>query len=189
MNIYLLISDTLCIGSIIEPIGTNDFKPVIGKWNMTTGEIIPMKYEHPDIKKKRISFGVSMENGIYVECYNYHDLITICDLNGNLKYNIYGPGWENKHARIDYYSRPVFCGDKLLVLYTGDEEDINKSQNGKSSLPSKFLVFDLNGYYIKTIDTGYRIDFSVCYDKENNRIIMGMDDDIQFGYLDLNGLI
>ena len=25
-----------------------------------------------------------------------------------------------------------------------------------------------------------------CYDKENNRIIMCMNDDIQFGYLDLD---
>ena len=28
-----------------------------------------------------------------------------------------------------------------------------------------------------------------CYDKDNNRIIMNLDDEIQFAYLDLEGLL
>lgn len=56
---------------------------------MSTGEIIPMKYSgHPELKRKRVSFAVSVENGIYVECYWYNDLMSICNLNGNLLYNI-----------------------------------------------------------------------------------------------------
>lgn len=187
---YQYINDTLCIGRIIEPIGNSDFKPSVAKWNMTTGEIKLMKYEHPEIEKKRISFAVSMAQGIYVECYSYHDLMTICDLNGDLKYNIYGSNWNNRKSnKISYYGNVAFCGDKIWVTYSG-EDTFSKDPNGriKSNNPTMFLVFDINGDYIQTLETGYNITH-FCYDKEKNRIIMSLNDEIQFAYLDLDGLI
>jgi hypothetical protein len=72
------------VGLIIDPKGYSDFNPSVAKWNMTTGEIAVMKYGHPDVVKKRISFAVSMKHGIYVECYSNHDLMTICNLDGEL---------------------------------------------------------------------------------------------------------
>lgn len=186
---YLYVNDSLSIGLIIEPIGTNDFKSSVAKWNMNTGEIVLMKYEHPDIKKKRISFTASIENRVYVECHTYHDLMTICSLNGDLKYNIYGPNWNSEKGRDSYYRGVAFCKDKILVSYSG-EETFSKDTNSGMRLnnPTKFLVFDLNGNYIKTLETGYQI-YEYCYDKDNNRIIMILDDEIQFAYLDLDGII
>ena len=43
---YLYLNDTLCIARIIEPIGNNDYKPSVARWNMATGEINPMPYEY-----------------------------------------------------------------------------------------------------------------------------------------------
>ena len=42
----------------------------------------------------------------------------------------------------------------------------------------------LDGNYLKTLETGYKIA-RFCYDRDNNRILLSMDDDIQFGYLDM----
>ncbi len=54
--------------------------------------------------------------------------------------------------------------------------------------PTKLLLFDLKGNHIKTLDIGYRIsDF--CHDKKNNNIIFCFDDVIQFGYLNLDGIL
>ncbi|MDR3252992.1 MAG: 6-bladed beta-propeller, partial [Tannerella sp.] len=103
---YQYINDTLSIGIILEPpVGNYGFKQYVGKWNMTTGEITPMKYEHPDIYRKRIVFDASIKEGIYVECYIYQNLMTICDLNGELKYNIYGSNWDGngRTRRIHHY--------------------------------------------------------------------------------------
>ena len=47
---YLYLNDTLCIARIIEPIGNSDYRPSVARWNMTTEEIVPMKYEYPDLK-------------------------------------------------------------------------------------------------------------------------------------------
>jgi hypothetical protein len=156
----------------------------MGKWNMNTGDIEKMKYEHPDIKKKRITFALNTEYNIYVECYQYHDLMTICDIEGNLKYNIYGPGWNiSSKNRILYYGNVVFCKNRIVASFSG------KNANTPDRFATKLLVFDLDGYYLKTLETGYLIP-DYCYDAENNRIILNLDDEIlQFAYLDLNGIM
>ena len=114
---------------------------------------------------------------------NWDDLMTICDFNGNLKCNIYGPKWVNEITQTQHYSLGVeFCGDKILALYSGGDHRTD------AYYPTEFLVFDLNGNYLKTLETGYMItDF--CYDKENNRLIINLNDEIQFAYLDLEGII
>lgn len=186
---YQYINDTLSIGLIIEPTGNSGFNQSLAKWNMNTGEIKPMPYLHPEIEKKRICFAASMSQKIYVECYLYHDLMTICSLDGELKYNIYGPNWANQESKNSYYNGVAICNGRIIASYSGEETFVkNKMRGIKSNHPTKLLVFDLNGEYIQTLETGYQIaDF--CYDKDNNRIIMSLDDDIQFAYLDLNGLI
>lgn len=179
---YQYISDTLCIGRVIKPIGTNNFKPYIAKWNMATGEIELMKYEHPDIKKVRFTSTVSTEHNMYLQCYSRHDLMTICNLDGDLICNIYGPDWTADSSDISHYWNVNVCGDKIIASYSGGDH------RTEAYYPTKFLVFNLNGDYLKTLETGYRI-VRFCYDEDNNRIIMCMDDDIQFGYLDLNEVI
>ncbi len=52
-------------------------------------------------------------------------------------------------------------------------------------LPTQLLVFDINGNYINTLETGYRI-INLCYDDRNDRLVMHFDDMIQFGYLTLD---
>lgn len=187
---YQYINETLSIGVIIEPTGNSGFKQSIAKWNMNTGEIKPMEYVHPDIEKKRINFAISVENGIYVECYSYHDLMTICSMDGNLKYNVYGDSWDDKNSnKVSHYGQVAFCNDKIVALYLGSEH-FHKDEKGGVELnyPTKFLVFSINGDYIKTLETGYQIT-GFCYDKDNNRIIMNMEDVMQFAYLDLDGLV
>ena len=152
---------------------------------LPNGNHIPSYYilEYPDLKKVRFIYAASAEHQLYVQCYTQYDLMTICDFNGNLKCNIYGPKWVNEKTQTQHYSLGVeFCGDKILALYSGGDHRTD------AYYPTKFLVFDLNGNYLKTLETGYMItDF--CYDKENNRLIINLNDEIQFAYLDLEGII
>jgi hypothetical protein len=187
---YLYINDTLCIGSVVEPIGNSDYKQLVAKWNMATGEIKPMIYEHPEIEKKRISFAVSAKYGVYVECYSHHDLMTLCSLDGELKYNIYGKKWNNRKTNaVSFYGDVMFCNDKIVAIYSPGEDRFGERGLGsKVNHPTKVVIFDIEGNYLKTLDIGYSI-VNFCYDKENNRIIIHFDDDIQFGYLDLDGVI
>ena len=74
---YLYLNDTLCIAKIIEPIGNNDYKPSVARWNMATEEINPMPYEYPDLKKVRFIYAASAEHQLYVQCYTQYDLSLI----------------------------------------------------------------------------------------------------------------
>ncbi|MCL2311573.1 MAG: 6-bladed beta-propeller [Firmicutes bacterium] len=180
---YYYFNDTLCMGRIIEFTGNKNFKQHVAKWNMQTGEIIPMKYSHPKIRNKSTLFAASAEHDIYVETYERYDLLTICSFNGDLKYNIYGPKWDKRGTgKTCYYGIVRFCNDKIVAAYSGG------NYNNDEYFPTKFFIFDLDGNYLKTLDVGYKI-YDFCFDKENNRIIMSLNDMIQFAYLDLDGLI
>ena len=182
---YVYVNDTLSYGVCITPIGTNNFKPSMGKLNMKTGEIKLMAYENPKLKIKRFSSAVSLEHGIYVECHAPYDLMTICSLEGDLICNVYGPAWNEKTTNQQFFDEVVFCADKIVARYSGNKIF---AKDGNLTPISKLLVFDMNGNYIKTLETGYNIS-RMCFDEENNRLILSMDEEMQFGYLDLKGLI
>jgi hypothetical protein len=181
---YQIVNDSISICKIIQPIGTNNFKPTVGKMNMLTGDIELMPYENPKITgRKRSNVVASTEHGIYVEYHYNHDLMTVCNLDGDLIRNIYGPDWnEDIKPNFDHYGKVVFCGDRIYATYRG--EDI-LNEKGQSIQPSKLFVFDIIGDYIQTLETGLHIsDF--CYDERNDRIILSLDDEMQFGYLELD---
>ncbi|MDR2231768.1 MAG: 6-bladed beta-propeller [Tannerella sp.] len=180
---YQYINDTLSMGKVIARLGNSEFNVHVGKWNMNTGEIKLMQYEHPGIIKKRISFAASVENGIYVECYSNYDLMTICNMNGELICNIYGQRWNNFNTKImHFFDKVEFCNDKIIASYSGGD------YYSDEYYPTKFTVFDTEGNYIKTLETGYKIvDF--CIDKTYNRILMTLDSEMQFAYLDLDGIL
>ncbi len=181
-NEYTFINDSICFGTIMEPTGNSGFDIITAKWNINSGEIFPMEYKHPAIKRKRISYAFSKEQEIYVEFYNYHDLFTICDLDGHLKYNIYGKKWDNRMSNeTRYFGNVATCNDVIIASYSG------KSRLSGNSLPSEFLVFDINGDYIKTLEIGYNI-VGFCYDRLTNRVILHLDDAMQFAYIDLTKL-
>lgn len=177
------LNDSIYIGAVIAPTGNSGFNQSLAKWNINTGECIPLPYEHPKIQQKRTLFALSVEHGVYVETYQRHDLLTICDLDGNLKWNIYGPKWnESIDAKTPhFFDKPCFCNGKIIVAYSGGDYQNNY-------YPTMFHVFDLQGDYLKTLDVGYKIS-DYCYDEQNNRLIMALNDVIQFAYLDLDGII
>ena len=153
--------------------------------NMNTGEITLMKYDNPKSGfngKKRMGLAVSLAHGLYAEYYERRDLMTLCTLDGDLICNIYGPFRSDTKNRIYNYSKAVFCGDKIYAAYSGVKPF---DEQGKSILPTKLLVFDMQGNYIHTLETGLNIS-DLCYDPANNRLLLSLDDDVQFGYLPLD---
>jgi hypothetical protein len=75
----------------------------------------------------------------------------------------------------------------LDTLYVFDEwGDIDKDNFGYYDVEPN--VFDLDGNYIKTLDVGYRI-WRMSVDEDNDRLFFTFDDEIQFGYLDLKGIL
>lgn len=180
---YEFINDTLTFARMIEPTGNSGYNEFVAKWNMESGELKKINYSHPEIKKKRISFTVSIDNDTYVECYSNYDLMTILDLNGNLKCNVYGRNWNRTESeKLNHFGKVIMCEDKIIASYSGGNSSTDEY------FPTQLMVFSLEGEYIKTLKIGYRIaDF--CYDKFNRQLIFNFDDTIQFGYIHLLKLL
>ena len=178
----LYINDTTTISAITQVYENNSYNELGGIWNMKSGEI-KIGYENPLIIKKRFAFDASKEAGIYVRCYYHHDLMTICNLDGSLKYNVYGPNWNDEITYTCHYFMDTRIGkDKIFALYSGND------YRSRERYPSQIIIYDCNGNYLKTLETGYHI-LHFCYDKENHRLILYTYDEMQFGYLDLEGII
>ena len=159
------------------------FKHSLARWNMKTGAMDFFPYSHPDIERKRIVFNASMEDDIVVEAYRHHDLFTIYDFDGNFKRNIYGSRWDDATSNdMIYFGHVMIAGGKIILSYAGGRNWTDEYY------PTKFMVFDLEGNYIKTLDVGYKIEHC-CLDKENSRIIMSLNAEIQFAYLDLRDFV
>ena len=180
---FVYVNDTFCIARSIMVGESKYFQQSLVRWNMLTGEMKLLVEGHPKIERKRSQFAVSLEHNLIVDCYAHHDLMTIYDLDGNLKYNIYGPDWDDKTSNdMVYYDAVVICKDKIVAAYAGGR---NWSDEG---FPNFFQVYDFDGNYIKTLNIGRKI-CNFCYDQELNRLIMVLDNEIQFAYLNLDGLI
>lgn len=187
---YQYINDVLSVGTLIKPTGNSGFRQIGTRFNMKTGEIRPYENLHPEIKKLRISVAASMKYDLYVEAFAHHDLVCIRTLDGDLKYNIYGRGWNTETSnKTAYFTQPSFCRDKIFTVYSG-ENTFTKNNVGNPvyNWKKQFMIFDLEGNYLKTLDIGYKI-VDYCYDEEMNRLYLTLNDDIQFAYLDLDGIV
>ena len=185
-NSYQFINDSLLIGLIIVPTGNSGYNHLVATINTISGEIKPMRYDHPQIKKKRVSVAMSEKHNIYVECYHYHDLMSIYNMDGSIKKNIYGKKWNSMVSnQYGYYSNVIFCGDYIVASYANGKDRYSNTEDGS---PTQFLIFNIDGDYVKTLETNqYITDY--CYDKFNNRILMHLNSEIQFAFLNLNDFL
>lgn len=187
-NNFQYVNDTLSYASFIKVISNSDYKPVTAKWNMMTGDIDFMDYlGHPEIQKKRVTSVASIANGIYVEAYWYHDLLSICSLDGELMCNLYGAKWDNKTSNVnEYYTDVVFCDNKIIASYLGGKR-MSEKEN-RANYPTYLIVFTIEGEHVMTLDVGLPI-LSFCYDDENKRLILVCDDETQIAYIDMNEIL
>lgn len=190
MERYGFLNDSVILGKTVRILPDHSFVKVMAKLNLNTNDIEVYGYEHPECSGKRSSsvFKMSIKNNMYVNGYFYCDLMTICDLDGRLKYNVYGPGWlKNIDNNNNYFFGLDFINGHIIASFLGDEGiyyDENKRLRG--NIPTKFLVFDLRGDYIETIETEHKI-LSFCVDEKNNRVIAYFEDrEPPLGYFDFN---
>lgn len=190
------VNDSILLGRAWDIVDNNSFKMAMAKRNIYTNRIKRYGYKHPKIeqkgrKKTYFSFDLSSRNNLYVKCYSKIDLMTICDIEGNLKCNIYGPDWnKNKDNRKKYFFDVSIANNKIIAAFLGDDDwkikKENKTKRPDVNLPTKFLVFNKEGAYQKTIETGHEFT-RFCIDKENNRVITFFADrEDPLGYFNLN---
>ena len=188
---YKLISNNIALGKAIKVLNNNSYSEIMAKVNFFTNTLSQFGYVHPKLnnKKTRSAFNLSLKNNEYVNAYFYEDLITVCNLQGKLKYNIYGKNWLNNNKnRKSFYSQVDFMGKLLIASYKNTDDIVfDKFKRPKGNSPSTFLIFDNNGNYIHSLFTGYEFS-NFCIDETNKRIIVYFNKNNPLGYIDYKAI-
>lgn len=189
VNSFGFLNDSIGMGKAVNPIGASDYIMTMAKFNLNNNKYETFGYIHPEAQGKRTESycKVSIDNSIYVDVYNRCDLLTICDLEGNIKYNVYGDEWFNKDKSKSYYEKVSFYRDNIIASYNGDVFVIvDNNKRPKVNAPSKLLVFKNDGDYKFTIETVYKFS-NFCVDEDNKRIFAYYEDrENPLGYFDLS---
>ncbi|TAJ11012.1 hypothetical protein DMA11_18420 [Marinilabiliaceae bacterium JC017] len=190
-NRFRFVNDSIALGKVSEIINHNSFKSVMAKYNLNKDEMVKFGYEHPVTSNRKMSlssFAVSQKDSIYVNSCCNCDLITICNFEGDLICNVYGPGWKESDEKWNsYFSDVDFINEYIIAGYVGDIRFVyDEFKRPRGNMPTKFLLFDLKGNYKQTLETGHKFDF-FCVDDENDRVITYFHDrPNQLGYFSLN---
>ncbi|TAI92908.1 hypothetical protein DMA11_25325, partial [Marinilabiliaceae bacterium JC017] len=108
---YDFINDSVALGQAALVINHYTARPVMARLNIFQNEIEQFGYVCPRLsgeKKVQAAFEASIKDSLYVNCYRDFDLLTLCDLNGQLVCNIYGPGWKEKDEKWNAYYSDVY---------------------------------------------------------------------------------
>lgn len=187
---YQIVNDTLVICRMIQLNGTRSFSQYTANWDMESGEFARYEDLHPEIEQKRYMVAASATHDLVVESYyERENLMVLRHLDGKLKHNVYGK--EKKSAKqMDYFQGTPVITDRFIIIgYVDDTSFTVNEQGNPIGRPARqLIVFNLEGDYIRTLNLGYNLN-NFCYNKENDRLYMSFNDEIQFGYLDLAGIL
>lgn len=180
---YQYINDTLSYGVIgMADYSSNTIMQMAGIWNMSTGEVKVHNHVMNELKAFRVGCAYSESQQKLIECDKCYDLINVFDKDLNLIFRIKGPQWDAEGDSKRHFGDVVCYDDKFIAAYEGSEYE-------RQNHATKCHVFSMNGDYILTLDVGRSI-WHLSMDEENARLYFTFADDvIQFGYLDLKGLL
>ena len=174
---------TQFIGTIIEPIGTGDFKQSIGIWDMDSSEISTIYSGHPGLNLCRVCYDYSPQHSIVAVAHYHHDLITLMDVDGGVKFNIYGPKWQPSGSNKEYHYEKIIISDNLIFAsYSGGQN------NSTGREIDQIIIYNLDGSYIKTLKIGVPFE-DFCFNSKNNSLMFILNDENQFAYIKLADII
>ena len=178
---FEFVNDSLFVGVLVERNSPTHADEVVGLWNVLNGNVVRVSQDINSLKIKRIAFDYSKEKDLLVVCNQRYDLMTLMDGDLQVKKRIYGPSWDGNYDGCQHFVDVVVYKDFIVASYDGTPyTDYN--------YPLICHVFDLEGNYIKTLDIGIPMTY-LSVDEDNDRLYFTFDDEMQFGYLDLKGLL
>ena len=149
----------------------------LGRLDIETGKTEIIEEFLPE-EDARFGMDISFEDSLVWVTHHTNDRIDLLNLDGKLIKTIYGPDYHNPRLHMIYYFYdPVFCGDKICVVYHGKYDPT-------FSFGRDILMFDLEGNYLKTLRCEMPIT-DIAYHEKTDRLYVCTNGDPQFGYIQL----
>lgn len=183
---FKLITENLALGAGLEPLSNSTFRISLGRWDLNSGKIEKFGEEHPKLIGERTNafFDYSNEHKIMALAHINHDILTVYDTTGIVKYHILGEReFDNEKRRYDFFGHVRIGSELIFSSYLGSEGfKLDENQRPKSVSKTKILAFDFDGNLLKVFETGHELGPFVV-DESNKRVICYFADrKIPIGY-------
>lgn len=193
---YAFINDSVILGMAAIPLSASSMEMAMAKTNLNTNKTEKFGYEYPSNKDRYQTysyFKLDRKSNRYIRCYENKDLMSICDLEGNLLFNVCGPlidANSKEHKLYNYFKGSDVFKSYVLASYLGETYvSLKENEQPQIKYPSKLTVFDEDGNLVKIIEVGDSFS-SFCIDEKYNRIILYFEGrENPLGYISLEGLI
>lgn len=181
-----LVDENLALGTGLQPLSINTFRVSLGRWDLNSGKIEKFGEEHSKLIGERTNafFDYSYGQKIMALAHINHDILTVYDSTGTIKYHILGEKEFDNHKRRYNFFGQVRIGSKFIFSsYLGSEGfRMDENQRPKSVPKSKILAFDLEGNLSKIFETGHELGFFVVDDHNKRVICYFADREVPIGY-------
>jgi len=159
----------------------NRFSQHLCTFKLATGEQHPFA-EQERREGNRSLCSVSPRDSIVVEACLNNDLMLIYDFDGNVIRKVKGPAYSpDPDGNTSHFKQLAITPGHIFISYSGGS--YNTDYYG-----SKVVVFNHRGDYIKTLEIGRDVT-DLCFNRKSNRLFFIFDDEeMQFGYLDLDSI-
>lgn len=186
------LNDSSILGKAASVKTTNSFEEVMITFSLNSLKSEKFGYTHPlAVGRESISsFKLSPNGEFYANAYMYIDLLSICETDGSLRKNIFGPEWKKtSDRRRSYFSQVDIADNKIFAGYNGGYSlTLNEYERIESNFPSNLIVFNSFGDYLKTFEIEHPF-FQFCVDPKYNRIIFCFNTrDTPLGYISIKNL-
>lgn len=183
------IDDKTGIGTGVNPINHHSFYLNTVKIDLTNGKVKSFGYRHPLLEGKKgfSDIKLSKNKNFYINCYADHDLITVCNIDGSLRFNILGKDWNEEEQDMTFFTHIDLYKNYIITAYSGISTFYRDktTQRVKSNFASKLMIFNTTGEYVSTAELGKQFS-NFCIDEKNERIIFYfVDKEPQLGYINL----
>ena len=175
----IYVNDTLAYGNGIQ-FYEEKYRYIAMKWNMQTGQLW-FNQHHQGKRTYGAYVAYSERHNLLVQSDGAYDELTFLDGDMNLIRYVKGPQWSEERDALSHFGSVDFYNDYIIVEYDG-------TGWAEGHYARICYVFDIQGNYVKTLNLDYNIN-TISVDEENDRLYITFIDEIQFGYLDLKGLL
>jgi hypothetical protein len=180
------VSEELALGSGVEVLSPSTFRTSLGKWDLLSGKVEKFGYEHPRLKNERTNayFDYSYDHQLMALSYGNYDVLSVFDAEGNAKFNLIGEKeFNNENRNLKFFGQVQFTKDYIFSSYLGDNHTLfDANGNPIHVMPSKLLMFNLEGDLLKILETGHDIRFFAVDGVQNRVICYSYDRPIPIGY-------
>ena len=170
---YIHVNDTTGYCRMIVPTPEKSYTQKLARYNIKTGDVTEFSNCDAVADNNKSKVAVAPDGKKIIEACRTQELIVIYDDKGNPVKEVKGQNYlPEADNMMSYFTGATVTDRHILAAYSG--------KNARKHFYGNYIVvFDLDGNYITTLDTGVPI-IGMAYSPTNRNLYISTPDSIQF---------